>query len=430
MRKTSALACLACMILAGLARAELKETTLAKPIPVNVMLTQKSEKISGSVVKYDAEGCQIKTAKGERQIKWAELTPQSHYVLRTQLLERKTASDWLELAELAMKLDLRDSAKSAVANAFRIDPASKLKGDAILRTQVSAKVAPPGAANDVVAPKAEKYKKGTPEQHANAIAEARARGTDVAGKMKLKMADIESAHFIIFTDWDPREYEFLKSNCEAAYAAVSTQFDIPVKENIFIGKLPVFMFARQADFMRFASTLDGFPVQRTVGGYFTSMSDGTGHMVMWKPDIERYGSVKEAERRWAQTLTHEFTHAFISRYKTDRTIPRWLNEGLAEVIAHGQFPQPEAHQYAKMMAGQSFVFENLFDDRQMPGGSMYPVMQTMVEALIKENPKAFLAMFDDLKEGMEPEEALKKHYKAGYKDWEPAWRRYAKNLRD
>jgi hypothetical protein len=29
---------------------------------------------------------------------------------------------------------------------------------------------------------------------------------------------------------------------------------------------------------------------------------------------------------------------------------------------------------------------------------------------------------------MPPEEAMKKHYKAGYKDWEPAWRNYAKRL--
>jgi hypothetical protein len=152
-------------------------------------------------------------------------------------------------------------------------------------------------------------------------------------------------------------------------------------------------------------------------------------MVMWKPNTQVFKDIREAERRWAYTLTHEFTHAFISRYRTDRHIPRWLNEGLAEVTASEQFPgMRESHASAKQMAGQRFKFEDLFNDKMMPGASMYPVMQTMVEALIKEDRRAFLMMFDDIKDGMEPEAALKKHYKAGYKDWEPAWRRYAKGL--
>jgi hypothetical protein len=59
---------------------------------------------------------------------------------------------------------------------------------------------------------------------------------------------------------------------------------------------------------------------------------------------------------------------------------------------------------------------------------MYPVMQTMVEAMIRDNRKAFLQMFNDIKDGMDPEEAMKKNYNAGYRQWEPAWRNYAKHL--
>jgi hypothetical protein len=59
---------------------------------------------------------------------------------------------------------------------------------------------------------------------------------------------------------------------------------------------------------------------------------------------------------------------------------------------------------------------------------MYPVMQTMVEALIQEDRKAFLKMFDDIKDGMDPEAAMRKNYHAGYADWEKAWRNYARKL--
>jgi hypothetical protein len=451
-RILTAAALLAFGLAAGVpARAELKPTTLDKPVPANVTLVEKAEKVGGTLTKFDAESLTIKTTKGDRELKWEDLTPPSRYVLRSKVIDPKSAADWLDQAELAMQCDMREQAKTAVSNAFRIDPSSKLKGDAILRGQGAAKPAvananvaapdkpatgaaaaaaatsPTGPAKPAASPK---YQKSTPEEDAKAIADATKAADEVADKMKIKFAQFQTAHFLIITDWDPREYDFLKTNCEAAYSAVSKQFDIPVKENIFIGKLPIYMFSKQADFMKFSATLDGFPAGRNVLGYYSSRTDGIGHMVMWKPDTSRAANIREAERNWAYTLTHEFTHAFISRYKTDRRIPRWLNEGTAEVIAYGQFPKPEAHRYARMMAGEDFTFENLFNDNMMPGGEMYPVMQTMVEALIKESRKGFLAMFDDIKEGMDPEEAMKKHYKAGYRQWEPAWRRYAKSLRD
>lgn len=428
--------------LGGLARAaELKPTILDKPVLAQLVLNDKNERLAGNILRYDNDTLFLKTGKGERELKWSDLTPVSQYTTRALIIDKKSATEWLDLAEFAMQLDLKEQAKGAVNNATRIDPASKLKGDAILRGQGAAKPVanvgtPAGGVTSPVAPKTPagggsstpKYQKSTPEQDAKAIADAKKAGAEVAEKMKLKFAEIQTAHFLIFTDWDAREYKFLETNCEAAYSAVSKQFDIPVKENIFIGRLPIYMFAKQSDFMKFSATLDGFPASRNVLGYYSSRSDGIGHMVMWKPDT-RTKNTAAAEKDWAYTLTHEFTHAFISRYKTDRRIPRWLNEGTAEVIAYGQFPKPEAHAYARMMSAEPFEFENLFDDNMMPGGSMYPVMQTMVEALIGENKKAFLAMFDDIKEGMEPEAALKKHFKAGYKDWEPAWRKYAKSLR-
>jgi hypothetical protein len=413
---------------------EIKPTKLDKPILANVVLTENSEKVTGNLLAYDSEKLSLKTGKGEREIKWEDLTAGSQYALRSQLADKKSAADWLDLAELAMRAGLREQAKVAVGNAARIDPSTKLKGDAILRGQGNAKpstspnasagAGPAAGGGDVV-----KFQKSTPEQDDKAITTARKVAGEVTKELKIQFAEIQTPHFIIFTDWDPREHQFLKDNCEGAYAAVSKQFDIPVKENVFVGKLPVYMFAKRADFANYALKFDNFPTRNTIAGYYQGRSDGVGHMVMWKPDVARYGNVSAAERQWAYVLTHEFTHAFVARYRTNKRIPRWLNEGLAEVIAHEQFPKPESYQYAKYMANEKFDFEELFDDSKMPGGDMYPVMQTMVEALIRENRKEFLAMFNDIKDGMEPEEAMKKHYKAGYKDWEPAWRRFAKSLR-
>src|SRR2546423_941802 len=84
-----------------------------------------------------------------------------------------------------------------------------------------------------------RYIKSTPQQDAAAIARARKVSTDVQAELKLKLDEFQTAHFIVFTDWDPREADFLKTNLEGAYAAVAREFDISPRENVFVGKLPV-----------------------------------------------------------------------------------------------------------------------------------------------------------------------------------------------
>ncbi len=426
-------------LLAPPARADLKPTTLAKPAPIKVTLAGTLENVTGVLTRYDANIILVKTDKGQREIKWSALTRLSQYALRKQLIDPNSAADWLDLAQVATKLDMGKEAEAAVENAARIDPASKPKGVAIpggsaAAAAPAAAITPElvdvpevGAVKPSFPGKGAQYQKASPEQHAAAIAYAEQRAKIVADGMHLKLETIKTAHFIIFTNWDPLEYRFLKTNCENAYSAVSRQFDIPVTENVFVGLLPVFMFVTRDEFAKYAKEYDKLSMPADVSGYFTQHADGSGHMVMWKPVITK-GGVGEAEERWGHTLTHEFTHAFISRYRSNQWIPRWLNEGLADVIASGPFPRSYVHPYARMMAGKQFDFQALFDDKKMPPGEMYPVMQTMVEALIGEDRKAFLKMFDDIKDGMDPEAAMRKNYKAGYQDWEKAWRNYAKKL--
>jgi hypothetical protein len=246
--------------------------------------------------------------------------------------------------------------------------------------------------------------------------------------MGVTFTEFQTDHFICFNDWDAREAQFLKNNLEGAYATVSKQFEIPVKENVFVGKLPVLMFAKHEDFTKFASQVDRFPVPKTVAGYYMTMvtSEGQqtgGHMAMWKPDITG-NNVSEAERQWAYTLTHEFTHAFVARYRTNQRIPRWLNEGVAEVIANSKFPRQGVRDFARRMALKGADVSSVFDDNNMPGGEMYPVMMTLVETLIADDRKAFLKYFDDIKAGVDPEEALKKYYNTDYDGLVKAWKKY------
>ncbi len=119
------------------------------------------------------------------------------------------------------------------------------------------------------------------------------------------------------------------------------------------------------------------------------------YMAMSKPASG--GHQQEIER--AYVLTHEFTHAFVARYRTPRYIPTWINEGIAEVIASSQFPR-DVRSVAAEVARANSSLSPLFEDRAgIQQGEMYPVMRTITEILISTNRKKFSATFDELKAG-------------------------------
>jgi hypothetical protein len=274
-----------------------------------------------------------------------------------------------------------------------------------------------------------KYIPATPQEHEQAIAMARRRAEEVQKQLNIQLAELQTDHFILFTDWDRREHKFLRENLEGAYALVSQQFDLSPKDNLFVGKLPVFMFARHADFLRFAREVDRFEATDQVQGYYRSTSRGFGHMAMTKPDARLTGNdLRKAEQQWAYVLTHEFVHAFVARYRTNANVPRWLNEGIAELIAQSRFKRPGVRTWARRMAGSNADLMRLFDDEFMPGGEHYPVMMTLVEMLVQEDRQKFIAFFNACKDNEEPEEALKRLFGVDYDGLLRSWRRYASRL--
>lgn len=266
------------------------------------------------------------------------------------------------------------------------------------------------------------YEQPTAQQEQAEIADARLQAKQIAARLGLHLHEIETDHCLIFTDWDEREDDFLRVNLEGAYAAVSRQFDLSAHQNIFIGRLPVYMLKDQEEFTRFAADVDHYAASPRVAGYYWGRSDGIGHLVMWKPKIDDNNRAK-AMRDWGYVLAHEFTHAFVARYRTNARIPTWLNEGLAEIVASSVFPRPKAREQARLMAADHPSIASIFQ-AQHPDAPWYPVMQTLVQTLIARDRPAFLKMFDQIKAGASVEQALKNCYGWSESDLERAWRRY------
>ena len=421
-------------------------TTLDRPIAAEVYVkgADHATELRGALTQFDDQNFTLRTGDGEKTLAWTDVTPASAFTLRQHTIDRTKADDWLTLGKFGWSLGATDQSRTALRTAVRIDASLKPQADEILASPASAAIAQPKSGellNTGPAPTTQstpdkpptdapiKFATATPDQIADAMQRVHAEKADVEKTLHLKLAEFQTDHFIVFTDWDPREYDFLKVNLEQAYTVVARQFEADPKDNVFVGKLPVYMLISYAEFARFARDIDNFTgVNDRTAGYYLGNTEGFGHMAMWKPDESLTGTpnIADARRLWAYVLVHEFTHAFLARYKSNVFVPRWLNEGIAEVIAMGQFPYPDHYRMARYMASVNHDFSFLFDSANRPSGEYYPVMQSMVELLVKTNRQSFLKLIDDIKNGEDCEQALKELYHVDYDQFQNAWRDWAK----
>lgn len=407
-------------------------------------------KVGGSLVSRDDSQVVIRTpAGGEQSVAWDDMTPNSAFTLKSRLIDRNSADAWIAIGEWAQAHQYDVQARQAFTQAARLDPKAMSRVKVVAATPATKPAPPPAAiattADPVAAPgqtqlpqrrpigsrQIVKYGPVTQAQSDAAIAASRKAKTEAESILKLKLVELETDHFLIFTDWDPREHGFLKTECEGAYRLVAREFNRPVKENVFEGKLPIYMFADPATFRRFAAEVDEEQLPATVLGYFQPV-DLMGHMAMWKPGIGtgigEGGSLDEAKRRWGRTLAHEFCHAFLHRYKSNAPIPRWLNEGLAELIAERALPTNNYYAGARVAAQSNADVLPLFEDSTIPNGAAYPVMMTMVEMLVGRDRQGLIKAIDLMKDGTSADDAISQIFHLDRRQLAAAWTTYARAL--
>jgi hypothetical protein len=268
------------------------------------------------------------------------------------------------------------------------------------------------------------YRAATPGEGQLAINQAREVALRMEKKIGHRLRELETEHFIIFTDWQRSDYAFLEDQLEEGYKVVAPYFKASVHDNVFVGKLPVYMFRLRGDLMGFAEEFDGFDANGVAGYFASNAKSENGHLAMYEP--ERRGDTADLRRRWAYVLLHEFSHSFVHRYRSNVRLPKWLNEGMAEVIASRQFPdvRKDAVADAREAARSGRSLKKLLDARRgAVAAEDYPVARSLVEFLIARDRPKFLPFIDAIKAGARPEDALVKLYGLDYAGLEAAWRK-------
>lgn len=413
-------------------------------ISLIIIAQPRNREVRGTLVELDTGGITLDTRNGEATFAWGEVSPTSAFFAHLKLIDRTSSGDWLQLAAFARGVGAERQAEQSLAEAMKRDDSvadevarirrlplgglreSVLGSSTTPTTQPAASDLPdPGPVEEEPQQALAKYLPATEEQHAAAMERAKRAAHESGQRLGVTFRVVETQHFLIFTDWPASDDGYLAETLEEAYRLVAREFDMAWEENIFVGKLPVYMFAHHATFMRYAREIDDQKnLRNAVAGYYRSRTDGLGKLIMSTPQQAQEMGLTMARKVWARTLTHEFAHAFVARYRSNAMIPRWLNEGLAEMISEQVHPRPEAIEEVRRIARRNISVSALFDDDHLPPAEMYPVMMSLVQALYRENPQAFVTLIDRIKAGEEAESVLQELYGVDYRGLERAWRQH------
>jgi len=231
---------------------------------------------------------------------------------------------------------------------------------------------------------------------------------------------LETEHFLLWTDWEPRHRDHLAALCERMYAGVGSTLGVSAEATVFPGKCPVFCFRSRGRFLAFARTVDGWR-QRNVNGYVRRASNGYVHVALF-----RRGTDPAALDRFAATLVHEGTHAFVHGCGGAGNIPGWLNEGLAEYVSEVVLGERCLAGEAASMVARQYVLRDLpiRDLLRRPGTPQpheYPVAHSLVRFLFRRSPDAFAAFLAECRGSPSVERALQEHYGMTLAALEAAW---------
>ncbi len=439
-RRGATHSCLLAIVIVGLVGASPPDSI--KTISVDLKLRTGGE-LSGAVIDHDAHGLVILHENTPYVFGWRELDGGSAFAARRSLLilargdaDQLSADDHFDLGTFALAQGRNDLAAGEFDRAKNLrrdlSPRIRLAFEDFRRRQSSRELTPlpvreveqaesdrqtmtPSKPSDGGSPLPDlqdsHWSSNPPPEIRQRVHEAYLQfGAQVVETMGKDITLIESDHFMIWTDWEKKERGRLTDWCEAMYAALCGQFGLDARDDIFLAKCPIFVFRSKARFRTFARDFDGYDGREAVGYTRSIEKNGHVHMV-----FARAGRTDADYDRFACTLVHEGTHAFLHRLYGPRLLPHWVNEGFADLMAdrilgercpNGQNAALLARQYARF----DWPIAGLLESASTIEVHQYPLAHSIVSYLDGLGRNRFAGFIKSLKNGHSASEALAENY--------------------
>lgn len=253
---------------------------------------------------------------------------------------------------------------------------------------------------------AQLWKQFTPEEHAQRTA---ARVEWTRGHLNTVGIDysiIETEHFILFSDdsLSKRDRRITLNLLEKMYADCLFMFALTPEDQVYAGKCTVIVIRRDRDFLEYERVAYN-RVTQFLGGVCHYLPNGDVQIVAHRGDDEAF---------FRKMLVHENVHGFVHRYRSQAQIPIWLNEGLAEYIAHRVVPESgvvearrrEAHSELRKRNNLNAVFYGW-----PPTQWAYGISYGLTEFMIDGNRLAYRQLIHDIKDGVPWAESMKNNFR-------------------
>lgn len=415
--------------------------------------------VTGLVADHNAHGLVVVHGQTPYVFGWSEIEAGSAYGARLNLLilargsfEDLSAEDHFALGGFALARGRNDLAAEAFKQAKRLDPKleeqverafADARRSAPVVGEASALLVPEGApATDSEKPPMAESGAGSTggenevawamsapneEIYEKSLAAYRTFGEKVREVIGADVVLIETEHFLIWTDWERNQRARLAEWCEAMYAAVGAQLGVAAGQQVFLSKCPVFAWQTRARFQKFARKFDGYEGDSAVGYTRSIEKNGHTHVV-----LVRNGRMPADYDRFACTLVHEGTHAFLHRLYSPRLIPHWVNEGFADLVAYRVLGERCPQGGNAALIARPFVRYD-WPVRDLIAGSgpiavhQYSLAHSLVRYLESRGRERFARFVRSLKDGLSIAEALAAVYDGMTQaSFEQSWREWVR----
>ena len=389
------------LLLGAAAASAAEERTPPDNRRITLTLPIDGAQVTGVIARYDAITFTLRT-KDDRshRVLWNAI-PADNVDRYWRHLEQPEgdAEALFELGDLLIRhRDGKALAEEAFEEALALDPTL---ADAVEQSRQG--FAPDGTPRFVGVADPAMWGELTDEQMQQGVKSLRAFCEKTQETLNIELSLYQSERFMLLTDIDADQVQDLSNKLAEAYRMTAELLGDDPDGNVFVGKCLVAVFARRVDYIRFQRDLHDTDARGT-GGLCHGFGDGHAHIAAF---------ARNSARQTQHILAHELVHAYLHRYKSAVPVPDWLNEGLAEHIAHLVEPPPGDNLYLKSrleLEGKQGLGEGFFETDRLEAWQ-YDVAGALTSYLLERSETAYPKLIQQIKDNTAADEALKGVYR-------------------
>ena len=239
---------------------------------------------------------------------------------------------------------------------------------------------------------------------------------------------LETSQYLIYTTRAKEDDKLILSLLDRQNRAFYEYLDMDSKVHRMMGKLPIYIFESQRDYARFTSKVAGVPASSvmTLAGYTAHMEYEDFNYFYTAIGSVRSPGVTEKESlvKFHYIMTHEATHSLMNRAFSERRMPNWVDEGIAEYITAKLVPESVAgdrwKNIQKMRDGSKLTVRSIQQVMRAPliprSDLSYGIAQALIRQLDKIKPGKMLMFVKKLKQGSSVAISLKDVYEITEQD--------------